>query len=119
MSTGTVGAGREMDALVAERVMLWRPVPSAMVKGRTDWLRPNRDYPSTLPEFSTKVAATREMEEALKARGLEREYVWQLLKLSNGFSSQRFPSNINELVNLIYASLVVRCRAALVAIEEK
>jgi hypothetical protein len=80
MTTETMQAGRELDALVAEKVMGWREVrlrPSNSsrrsgpdYKGyKPDVVARRRETPCHVPAYSTDIAAAWEVVEAMERRG--------------------------------------------------
>lgn len=135
-------AGRELDALVAEKVMGWRPMQGgvSMEIGEKDDLwedgsrkwygkdgdpRPMRLLPS--PKFSTDIAAAWLVVEKLIARGdeftLERislDKVWRAkvypFTKDKGWAGGGYFTSSNDVaVNAKTAPLAI-CRAALLAV---
>jgi hypothetical protein len=66
---------RELDALVAEKVMGWRRfdtfLDQAHTRPVTKWVRPDRQHPSDCPKFGADIAAAWQAVEQMKVAGYE------------------------------------------------
>lgn len=84
---------RELDALVAEKITLWTPIP-----GEDGWQSPDgshRHWPGP-PEYSTKIADAMEVVEKMRERGffpqLWAAQVWNV----EFWSDEKFIASANE-----------------------
>ena len=106
-------AGRELDALVAEKMMGWKYIPDKQERKSwisTLWVNWKDSKGTTqllVPSYSTSIAAAWLVEERIKELGLEPEYSEALLDLTDA----------SEHFELIHASPEDRCLAALKAVE--
>lgn len=121
-------AGREMDALVAERVMGWAifthnegPNPPYWYREETD----NHSFHLPIPKFSTDIAAAYAMEERIEELGLTERYIVELARIACGYDG--LPETLirlqrglyeDQIWAMVHASPADRCRAALRAVEE-
>ena len=126
--------GREMDALVAERVMgcekvYWRELNGNKqvfcdcldefdIRGRLHEAR-NANIPMLLAYYSTDIAAAWLVEERIKELGLIEEYCMQLNRIANNTWDWRDGMKNALLWQLIHATPEDRCRAALKALDRK
>ena len=74
-------AGRELDALIAEKVMGWREQiaakgPYVMHQGQPIWLGGHKDMPMSCAHFSTELAAAKQVQAKLFADGYDVQ-IWQ------------------------------------------
>lgn len=101
-------AGREIDALVVERVMGWKVAKpeAAALRFVTmgDTLHPNH-----VPHYSTDIAAAWEVVEALRAR-----FVFEMYDREDGSYVVKFGQEVKRADT---APLAI-CRAALAAVED-
>lgn len=56
------------------------------------------------------------MEEKVRERGLEVEYLWHLIAIHKG--AQSYQAEFGDLVNLFFSTREQRCRAAVLAAEQ-
>jgi hypothetical protein len=107
-------AGRELDALVTERVMGFvRQSDGWYLKEPNTWVHPH-SHDNPLPNYSTSIADAREMEDELERRGLHMKYAVKLASLDTE-ASQRITQK--ELWwFLIHATPEQRSLAALKAV---
>ena len=104
-------AGRELDALMAERVMGWYVVNGEFIE-LDETARPPNYISGTVKYFcpSTDIsAAVNDVEAEIERRGLRKEYGLCLLRMVA----------VNDLWwHLAHATPEQRCKAALMAAEE-
>jgi len=124
-------AGREMDALVAERVMGWR----IHRRNTAWWVKAEEENENTLNIMawacgkdkwspSTDIAAAWKVEEKLMELDKILEYLEALQVEANGTEKGLtltnkiigYTYNFEEIFNLIHATPAQRCRAALKAL---
>lgn len=101
-----MNAGRELDALVARKVMglgsVFTPIGLVYTKlGQAH---------QGVPNYSTNIAAAYAMETKIDELGLRDEYVWALQQRIEAIAS------IDEWWGLVHATPMQRCLAALKAI---
>jgi hypothetical protein len=118
--------GRELDALVAEKVMEWTnfsPIDpncdySVGVKGRKNFAIDPRDgKQKPIPLYSSDIAAAFEVE----TKAIEKDpamYVHALASAVFGYNQVQNISDIKKLCLLIHATPEQRCKAALLAVME-
>ena len=114
MNINEMEAGREMDALVAEKIFD-RSV--RVIEGAYEYRHKltKEDHWYLVPEFSTDIAVAWLVEERIAELGLIKEYCMHLNEIANEHwdagnrQSQRW--------QLIHATPEDRCRAALMAAE--
>jgi hypothetical protein len=130
MNIDEMEAGRELDALVAERVMGWKFIPLPKRNrsglcincGRAVWDDPrNRQTELGICNeedcrYSTDIAAAWLVEERIAELGLIDEYCIELNAIANAHwdDGKRQP----QRWQLIHATPEDRCRAALKAVEK-
>lgn len=111
MTADDIPAGRELDALVAERVMGW----TRRARGHSMLMVDVWDGPVDgpvgiaawrIPAYSTDIAAARLVEDEIERRGLSSEYTGALAVRIRG-----------DLWDLLRATPEQRCRAALVVVR--
>lgn len=124
-------AGREMDVLVAEKVMGLTDIrPVTVIDHRGAHSEPGTLGPSfrmpggrmgraaeQLPHFSASIAAARLMEDAVFERGLGEAYCECLC--AELFDGDQYPVRFTTdmTIALVRATPLQRCRAALAAME--
>jgi hypothetical protein len=119
---------RELDNFLAEKLMGWHPPNhemTVMFRQQTRMTHSAYDYYwcspahqiARPPRYSSDIASAMLVEAMIKERGLEAKYVWQLIKVTQGRTV--FPSNINDLIPLVYATALQRCSAAKATLEER
>jgi hypothetical protein len=116
-------AGRELDALVAERVMGFEIREHKRIQKGS--IKKRGRYPvyeikelwagnRTLMFYSTDIAAAWRVEERIAELGLIDEYCWEIIKISS--TKKGYPPT---QWYQIHASPEDRCRAALRAVESE
>lgn len=108
---------REMDALVAEKVMGWYKVRLMTSGNRTDWEGfPPGVYGSTrVRRYSKDISAAYEMEDKVYSVSAEMGLIYAryLIDVMNLGENR----NLSTLAKLIHATPEQRCKAALMAME--
>ena len=102
MDIDKMEACRELDALVAERVM--------------GWLKHERYGLISVPPYSTDISAAWQMEDRIAELGLIEEYCFQLNSIANAHLDRDYFRQPQRW-QLIHATPEDRCRAALKAVE--
>lgn len=116
-----VGAGPELNALVAECVMGWERMVSdehmpRSLRWRVPWDVEGEEVQAlTVFPFSTDANRAREVEAEIARRGLSQQYVSHLVNLTH---LPMMEGSRLDMFKLITATPVQRCRAAYRAVME-
>lgn len=105
-------AGRELDALVAEKVIGWR-----RIELHETWRSPSGETTPHFPAYSTDIAAAYEMERAISEKGITIEYSQAILSMSPAPACTTGEVDIYEVWHLLHEAPEFRCRAALIAVQ--
>lgn len=128
--------GRDLDAAVAQKIMGWVIVPDGdkwRVSAKGQWSNSfisnsprladldadidDRLYGRyAMPAYSQLMEFAMQVELRMRQFGFAEQYVWQLIKLTGG--GARFPSRVEQLCPLVFATAEQRCRAAIATVEE-